>query len=72
MQLFSYSLRGRYDGPDGTPWWGMLDRAGLGIIDLGRRLDDVVEVSVPEFGVVRNTVADEFPSGSDHRTPEPR
>jgi hypothetical protein len=29
-------------------------------------------VSVPELGVLRNTVADEFPSGSDHRTPEPR
>lgn len=33
---------------------------------------DVVEVSVPELGVLRNTVTDEFPSGSDHRTPEPR
>ena len=39
MRLLSYSLRGRYDGPDGTPCWGMLDRAGLGITDLGRPLD---------------------------------
>lgn len=30
---------------------------------------DVVEVSVPELGTLRNTVADEFPEGSDHSTP---
>ena len=33
---------------------------------------DVVEVSVPEIGVLRNTVADEFPHGSSHTTPETR
>lgn len=33
---------------------------------------DVVEVSVPELGVLRNTVADEFPEGSSHIAPEPR
>ena len=32
---------------------------------------DVVEVSVPELGILRNTVADEFPGGSDLHTPEP-
>jgi len=33
---------------------------------------DVVEVSVPELGVLRNTVVDEFPDGSTHTAPEPR
>ena len=33
---------------------------------------DVVEVSVPELGTLRNTVADEFPDGSDHVAPEPQ
>ena len=33
---------------------------------------DVVEVSVPELGTLRNTVADEFPGGSDHVAPEPQ
>ena len=33
---------------------------------------DVVEVSVPELGTLRNTVADEFPDGSDHQAPEPQ
>ena len=31
---------------------------------------DVVEVSVPELGTLRNTVVDEFPDGSGHTTPE--
>jgi len=30
---------------------------------------DVVEVSVPELGTLRNTVADAFPEGSDFQTP---
>ena len=33
---------------------------------------DVVDVSVPEIGVLRNTVADEFPEGSSHAAPETR
>ncbi len=33
---------------------------------------DTVEVSVPELGTLRNTVADEFPDGSDHVAPEPQ
>lgn len=33
---------------------------------------DVVEVSVPELGTLRNTVADEFPDGTDHVAPEPQ
>jgi len=33
---------------------------------------DVVEVSVPELGTLRNTVADEFPEGSEHSVPEPQ
>lgn len=33
---------------------------------------DVVEVSVPGLGTLRNTVADEFPDGSDHSAPAPR
>ncbi len=33
---------------------------------------DVVEVSVPGLGTLRNTVVDEFPDGSDHRPPDPR
>ncbi len=33
---------------------------------------DVVEISVPELGTLRNPVADEFPNGSNHRAPEPR
>lgn len=33
---------------------------------------DVVEVSVPEIGTLRNPVADEFPAGSDHVAPEPQ
>ena len=36
---------------------------------------DVVEVSVPELGTLRNTVVDEFPpgpDGADHQAPEPR
>jgi 2-keto-4-pentenoate hydratase/2-oxohepta-3-ene-1,7-dioic acid hydratase in catechol pathway len=33
---------------------------------------DVVEVSVPELGVLRNTVADEYPHGSSHTAPAPR
>ncbi|MEM7094621.1 MAG: fumarylacetoacetate hydrolase family protein [Actinomycetota bacterium] len=33
---------------------------------------DVVEVSVPELGTLRNVVADEFPEGSDHVAPEPQ
>ncbi len=36
------------------------------------RPGDVVEVSVPEIGVLRNTVVDEFPDGSLHQAPEPR
>ncbi len=35
------------------------------------RPGDVVEVSVPELGVLRNTVADEFPDGSSPTAPEP-
>lgn len=31
---------------------------------------DVIEVNVSELGTLRNTVADEFHEGSDHRTPE--
>ncbi len=33
---------------------------------------DVIEVAVPEIGVLRNYVADEFPQGSDYKTPEPK
>jgi len=33
---------------------------------------DVVEVNVPELGTLRNTVADEFPDGTDITAPEPR
>jgi len=33
---------------------------------------DVVEVSVPELGTLRNTIADEFPDGTDITAPEPR
>lgn len=33
---------------------------------------DVVEVRVPEIGTLRNTVADEFPEGSDHTAPAPQ
>jgi len=33
---------------------------------------DVVEVSVPELGTLRNTIADEFPEGSNLSSPEPR
>ena len=33
---------------------------------------DVVDVSVPEIGLLRNTVADEFPEGSSHAAPETR
>ena len=33
---------------------------------------DVIEVSVPELGTLRNTVADEFPDGSTHTAPEPQ
>lgn len=33
---------------------------------------DVVEISVPEIGMLRNTVADEFPEGSSHAAPETR
>jgi len=33
---------------------------------------DVVEVSVPELGRLRNTVADAFPEGADHQVPEPQ
>lgn len=32
---------------------------------------DVIEVTVPELGTLRNTVADEFPQGSDITAPEP-
>jgi len=33
---------------------------------------DTVEVTVPEIGTLRNTVADEFPGGSDHKAPAPQ
>ncbi len=33
---------------------------------------DVIEVNVPEIGTLRNTVVDEFPTGSEHRPPEPQ
>jgi 2-keto-4-pentenoate hydratase/2-oxohepta-3-ene-1,7-dioic acid hydratase in catechol pathway len=33
---------------------------------------DVVEVSVPEIGTLRNTIADEFPGGATITAPEPR
>jgi 2-keto-4-pentenoate hydratase/2-oxohepta-3-ene-1,7-dioic acid hydratase in catechol pathway len=33
---------------------------------------DVVDVHVPELGTLRNTIADEFPDGSDYRTPAPQ
>ena len=33
---------------------------------------DVIEVSVPEIGTLRNTVADEFSEGSAHTAPEPQ
>lgn len=33
---------------------------------------DVIEVNVPELGTLRNTVADEFPDGSDHVAPAPQ
>lgn len=33
---------------------------------------DVIEVSVPELGALRNTVSDEFPDGSPHTAPEPQ
>ena len=33
---------------------------------------DVVEVTVPGLGTLRNTVVDEFPDASDHRPPDPR
>ena len=33
---------------------------------------DVVEVSVPEIGTLRNAVADEFPEGSNHSAPAPQ
>lgn len=33
---------------------------------------DVVEVSVPELGTLRNTVADAFPEGSDYAVPAPQ
>ena len=33
---------------------------------------EVVEVSVPGLGTLRNTIADEFPDGPDHRPPQPR
>ncbi len=33
---------------------------------------DVVEVTVPELGTLRNTVVDEFPDGSAFTAPEPR
>ena len=33
---------------------------------------DVIEVSVPELGTLRNTVADEVPDGSTHTAPEPQ
>jgi 2-keto-4-pentenoate hydratase/2-oxohepta-3-ene-1,7-dioic acid hydratase in catechol pathway len=33
---------------------------------------DVVEVSVPELGTLSNTVADEFPDGTDFAPPEPQ
>ncbi|MDH3755056.1 MAG: fumarylacetoacetate hydrolase family protein [Acidimicrobiia bacterium] len=33
---------------------------------------DTVEISVPEIGTLRNTIADEFPDGTDIVAPEPR
>ena len=33
---------------------------------------DVIEVSVPELGTLRNTVADEFPDGSSYVAPTPQ
>ncbi len=33
---------------------------------------DVIEVTVPELGTLRNTVVDEFPDGSDLAAPEPQ
>jgi 2-keto-4-pentenoate hydratase/2-oxohepta-3-ene-1,7-dioic acid hydratase in catechol pathway len=33
---------------------------------------DVIEVSVPELGTLRNTVVDEFPDGNNHVAPEPQ
>ncbi len=33
---------------------------------------DVIDVSVPELGTLRNTVADEFPDGSTFTAPEPQ
>ncbi|MGI9607076.1 MAG: fumarylacetoacetate hydrolase family protein [Acidimicrobiales bacterium] len=33
---------------------------------------DEIEVSVPEIGTLRNTVADEFPDGSSHQPPAPQ
>ncbi len=33
---------------------------------------DVIEVTVPELGTLRNSVVDEFPDGSTHTAPEPQ
>ena len=41
MRLLSYSLDG---SPDGRLRWGVVDRAGTGVVDLGSRITDVTDL----------------------------
>ena len=68
MRLLSYSLPGSLpDSAEAAPRWGMLDRAGTGVLDLGRRLPDVADLQA----LVAAGRADECAAFADDQADHP-
>ncbi len=60
MRLLSYSL------PGDRPRWGVLDRAGSGVVDLGSRITDVADLQALVAAERTAEVADHLDEPADH------